>query len=548
MDDKHVYDDNKRLKKRVDALEERVNQLEVNLGISSLDVQRSPEEELAEQLQEIKQKVHLESQVGESGLAWLGNLVLFFGIAFLIQYFQKLGLDIFSIVFGYLSAAAVYTLTVFMRKAYPKMASIFMINTFLLLFFTSVKLHFFSEDPLMGGKSIVIGLAFMVIVLEAVFSIRQKSKIHSSIAILLIVSLGAISDIPYLLMISTVSAAAYSVFLLFKFNWVKILWLGIFAAYFGSFLFVFNNPFMGNQFHIVENHNFGYYFVLLTAALFSLVAMVKKSDDISNSSIIVSVVLNGLGFSLLLLIYVLGFFKHDYVMLVGSVSVFCILYSILLKEKSDWKTSASLFALYGYVTLSIAMYGYYDFPKVYFLLSLQSLLVVSMAIWFRSKFIVVMNTLLYLSLLIFYISTSDMLNGVNVSFTLVAIFTARILNWKKDMLTIKTEFLRNIYLIVAFVMVMLSLYNMLPSRFISISWAVAAVAYFVISLLLKNVKYRYMALGTLITAIVYLFLIDLARIELVFRILALMLVAAVSIGLSIFYSKRKKSGLDKEQH
>jgi hypothetical protein len=541
MDDKRINNENRKLKKRIDALEERVSQLEISFGMGDLEYQKSPTEELSDQLNDMKHKVHLESQVGESGLAWLGNLVLFFGIAFLIQYFQKLGYSVFSIIFGYMAVSGIYGLTVFMKKSNPKMASIFMINAFLLFFLTSIKLHFFSEYPLVEGKGLVIVLAFLLILSEAFYSIKQKSKTHSAIVLLLFVSLGVISEIHDLLLLSTIFTAAYSVFLLFKFKWIKLFWFGIIVAYFGSFLFIFNNPFMGNQFQFIENHNFGYYFVLIIGAAFSAVALVKQSPKISNSSIIASIILNGFGFSFLILLYVLGFFKHDYVLLIGSISMFCILYSIFLKEKSDWKISASLFALYGYVTLSVAMYGQYDFPRVYFLLSLQSLLVVSMAIWFRSKFIVVMNTLLYLSLLLFYLTTSEMLDGVNISFTLVAILTARILNWKKDRLTIKTEYLRNIYLVVAFVMVMLSLYYMIPAQFITLSWAIAAVVYFGTSLLLKNVKYRYLALGTLLSAIVYLFLIDLARIELVFRILALMFVAAISIGTSIYYNKRKKS-------
>jgi len=100
--------------------------------------------------------------------------------------------------------------------------------------------------------------------------------------------------------------------------------------------------------------------------------------------------------------------------------------------------------------------------------------------------------------------------------------------------------LRNVYLIIAFFMVLLTLYHLIPDRYITLSWTVAAVVYFVLSLLLKNVKYRYMALGTMIAAAFYFFIIDLDRVELVFRIIALMFLAFISIGLSIYYSKKIK--------
>jgi hypothetical protein len=49
-----------------------------------------------------------------------------------------------------------------------------------------------------------------------------------------------------------------------------------------------------------------------------------------------------------------------------------------------------------------------------------------------------------------------------------------------------------------------------------------------------------MALGTMISAALYLFIVDLARIELVYRILALLFLAAISIGISIYYTNRMK--------
>ena len=59
-----------------------------------------------------------------------------------------------------------------------------------------------------------------------------------------------------------------------------------------------------------------------------------------------------------------------------------------------------------------------------------------------------MNTLLFAILLVFYLSNVIILDGVNISFSIVALVTARILNWKRDRLTIKTSLLRNVYLVI----------------------------------------------------------------------------------------------------
>jgi uncharacterized membrane protein len=92
-----------------------------------------------------------------------------------------------------------------------------------------------------------------------------------------------------------------------------------------------------------------------------------------------------------------------------------------------------------------------------------------------------------------------------------------------------------------FVMMLLALYHSVPKHFITLSWTLAALIYFLLSILLKNVKYRYLALGNMICAALYLFLVDLAKIELIYRVLALLFLSAISIGISMYYTNRIKN-------
>jgi hypothetical protein len=100
--------------------------------------------------------------------------------------------------------------------------------------------------------------------------------------------------------------------------------------------------------------------------------------------------------------------------------------------------------------------------------------------------------------------------------------------------------IRNLYMMEGFVMMLLALERAVPTQFVTLSWTMAALMYFVISLLLKNIKYRYMALATMICSAFYLFIVDLARIEIIYRVLALLFLAAISIGISIYYTNRVK--------
>lgn len=118
------------------------------------------------------------------------------------------------------------------------------------------------------------------------------------------------------------------------------------------------------------------------------------------------------------------------------------------------------------------------------------------------------------------------------------------MNWKKEYLTIRTEMIRNFYLIIAFFMGLYTLYHLVPKQYITLSWTLLAVTYFLLGLLIRNVKYRYVALGTMVAAALYLFLVDLARIELVFRVIALLFLAVICIGLSFYYTKKLRKKTD----
>jgi len=168
-------------------------------------------------------------------------------------------------------------------------------------------------------------------------------------------------------------------------------------------------------------------------------------------------------------------------------------------------------------------------------------LVVSMALWFRSKIIVVVNTILYLSILILYMVAADAIGYINLIFAFVAIVSARIMNWQKERLTLQTEMLRNIYLIAAFVSVLYGLYHAVPLQFVSLSWTIAALTYFVLSIILKNAKYRWMAIATFLATVFYLFFIDLAKMAMGFRVIAFIFVAIVLLGVSIYYTKKLRN-------
>lgn len=544
-----MADQNEEMEKileRMHSLEVRLSRLETAISISGEESRYNLEQSPVQAEQEPDanalpaEEQGLESQIGRFGLAWLGNIVLLFGITFLAQYMINLGFRFFSFLFGYLAAAALFFLAGYLRKTNGHLSFILRINAQVLLFYITVRLHFFSAEPLIPAKSIAVAILLFLVIFQVYLSIRNGSQVFASLAVIFALCTAVLGDTANLTLPVVVSAAAGSVYFYRRFKWEPLLIITIFLSYITFGLWLFGNPVAGHSLQMITEHQYGVVYLLAIGASFSIVSVFRQKDSASDDFLISAIIINGVLFTIFLLLMVLRFFSSDYVTLFTFITVFSLVFSIVLHSKSDWNFASAFYALYGFMAMSIALYGLFGLPKVYFLLSVQSLIVVSMALWFRNKLIVVMNSLLFLTILIVYLLSAKNVSEVNFSFAIIALVSARIINWKSSRLYIKTDMIRNLYMIEGFVMMLLALEHAVPRQLVTFSWTMAALMYFIISLLLKNIKYRYMALGTMICSAFYLFIVDLARIEIIYRVLALLFLAAISIGISIYYTNRVK--------
>jgi hypothetical protein len=521
-------------------MDRRISTIESEIGIRSAYTEED-EGNIVKDLSKKKSGGHgFESSFGEYGLAWIGNIVLLFGITFLMKYIQSNGHNLMSILFGYVIVASIFMLSQYLKKAYSILSRTFKFTALALMYYVTLGLHFFQDEPLISNKSSALILLLLVVIFQLFYAARRKSAIIAGMALIMTIFTALVSDSTHILLPTLTLVAAISVTFYFRFGWWKLLMFSIFLVYTGFALWFMGNPIMGHSMGFITTHQFGFLYLFGIGAIYSFLAIDNKKIELDEIIAVLGVLFNGLLFSLMLALFVTSFFKTDYILLFLLIAIYCLIFSIMLKSRSIWKFAPAFYALYGFLALSIAVYGIYGLPRAYWLLSLQSLLVVSMALWFRNKIIVLMNTMLFVIIFCIYLGSSEPINEVNYSFALVALATARILNWKKDRLEIKTEMLRNVYLLSSFVMVLYALYHSLPVNLITLSWTIITICYFVLSVLLKNVKYRYMALGTMVAAALHLFLVDLARIEIVYRVIAFLFLAIISIFISVFYTRRVK--------
>ena len=363
----------------------------------------------------------------------------------------------------------------------------------------------------------------------------------SFLALLLLLFTGIVNGSNAFASFVTMLASVIALYFYIRFGWQKFVLAFMFIIYLAHTNWLLNNPLIGNPLELEASPGISYINFLLSAVVFSALAVIPPKETASRELLIASVVWNGLNFSVVLAFSTLLYFRDSYILLFSFIAAFCLGYSIILQKRTEIKIFASMYAIYSFVAMSVAFYGLFLLPKAYTLLSIQSLLVVSMALWFRSRFIVVINTFLFLMLLALYLNDEQSYSATNFSFMLIAFFSARIINWKKDRLQLKTELIRNVYLLAGWIMTLVAVYHVVPDAWITASWIFAAILFFVTSLLLKNIKYRWLAIASVLASACKLIFVDFANIDIVFRILLFMVLAVVSIGASILYTKFYKS-------
>ncbi|WP_319499903.1 hypothetical protein [uncultured Draconibacterium sp.] len=531
------------LRKDIFVLTQRLNRIETKLkelqtiGVTpekSVSVQ--PEEDFELNLP-FKTKDSIEFGVGESGMAWLGNIVLFIGITFLGSYIQNTGTAILSSVIGFVAVAGLYLSSWFTRQSYSFLSKLFAFNGHLLIFYFTLRLHFFQENPLVKSETIGLILLFLVCFSLLYIAYQKKWQIMSGTVLIMLLFCGILGKEVSIVSGVTLFVAIISMFFYYRFGWLKLTFAFIFLVYLAHVNWLINNPILGNNPEFIASPGFGYWFFILSWFTFSMLALIPRKEEISNEFVIASVVWNGFGFIVILGLIVVTYFTENYIPIFVLLTIFCLIYSVVLKLWSSLSITAPMYVLFGFLSLSVAIYGIFGLPESHSYFALQSLLVVSMALWYRSRFIVLMNTLLFLTLLAVYLSQHESHNQINLSYMLVAFVSARILNWKKERLNIKTEMLRNLYLLSGFVMTLITFYHLFPASYITASWIFAAMLFFILSLLLKRKKYRWLAIASLVASAIRLLFTDMKNVDVGYRVLIFLALAIISITVSILYTK-----------
>jgi hypothetical protein len=526
-----------KLLNQYDSLEKRISLVEARLGAAEIAVHK-PQEEDQEFDISFGSSSDIEVRIGSQGLAWLGNIVMVFGIMFLMTYAQNLGYSFLPSILGYLLAGGIFLVAYKIRKSLSHLDFMLNVSGYILAFYVTLRLHFFTSDPLISQFGIGLAMILILITGLLVMAMRKNSEFLAVLALIFLVATALFSGVTQVNLALLVVAAAASAVLFIRKEWRHQLLVSLFLVYLSHLVWLMGNPVLGNPLGVVEVHQHNLIYLFAYAAIYAFVALTPRKESIPERFYLSVVMWNAILFLLLVLMVVLAFYEENYAGIFAFITIICLAYSVILHNRGAREFIPALFACFGFMAMSVSVYGYTGLPNAHLLLAIQSLLVMSMALWYRSKIIVVVNTLLYLAILLIYMIAYPSVDSINIVFALVALASARILNWQKQRLTLQTEVLRNLYLIAAFFMVLFSLKQAVPAQYVTLSWTLAAAFYLLMNIILNNIKYRWMAIFTFIATAIYLFAVDLASLQVGYRVIAFMFLAAISIAASLYYTKR----------
>lgn len=518
-------------------LQKRLSRIENYLNITPKIEEENQDESITAKIKTDKDE-ELEFRIGQFWFAKLGIFVFLIGcliantlpfdgihqfIPSVVEFILGLGL----IMVGQIG-----------KQRIPYLQGYLLGSGFVVIYLAALRLYFFSPNPIITGLFVELPIIYFIAILLILAAVKRNSPYLTVLGITALCISALVSDFTYLIFTTLVSVSVLGSYLKTKFGWHILFNFIIGLVYFVHLLWFINNPLMGNQLKLLLDFPLNLLFILIYNFIFSLSFQTDKNYEenlISGAGILIN---TAIGYGLFLLITILSnpVFAQGYNLI---ASIIFLVFAVLFYTKNKSQMATFFYAMTGYGALSIAIILQFDKPDFFLWLCWQSVLVVSTAIWFRSKFIIVANFFIYLLIFLAFLILTGTTGGISLSFGIVSLLSARILNWKKDQLELKTEQMRNAYLLTALLIIPYSLYHLFPSGLVAIAWIIVAILYYVLSILLKNIKYRWMSLATFLLTVLYVFVIGITSSETSYKILSFLVLGVALVILSIIYAKNK---------
>jgi len=523
-----------RIQRSLAVIDRRLHAVEQRLGIV-VDEPASPA---------TRQTIHaendtetLEYRIGRNVLPKIGVVVFTLGVVFLLTLPLTDLPRVLSESMGFIFSAVLFLLSRYWASSVAQFSRYLSGGAMLLLFLSTLRLHYFGTEPVLGSTVALFLVLAAVTVVNLFLSARAKSSYLSAMSLLMGFIAVLTIESPLLTFMGIMLMSLITAWTVYRNSWTYIFSLGIAFAVIAHLLWAINKPLFGNPivFQIVQFEHL--MFLLLYVLIYGVAVLSHEQCRDETDAIIIASLCNAALplFLLLGLGSLLDPTGHGILQLLLALIYLALGSAFWIRHRSRYSTF--IYAMAGSMALSAAIMNQFPIPQLFLWLCLQSLLVISLAIWFRSRFIVVTNFGIFLAILLAYLLLTPSIGGHSLVFGVVALLSARIMGWQRDRLELKADALRNSYLLTALFVFPFTLHHMLPAVWVSLSWVGVALLYYVLGKILRNYKYRWMAMTTLILAVFHVLIIGTTGLDATFRILSFIVIGIVLLIVSLWYLK-----------
>jgi len=485
----------------------------------------------------------LEFKVGQNWFAAVGILVLVIGAAFTLSLPYAGMPDAAPSLIGYGVAAALFLLARAWRRTFELVAGNLRGAAMALLYFATLRLCYFGDRHALDAAA-PAGQALLVLAAAAnlALAIAWRSPWLAAIALASAFATALAVGSGWFALAAITASAAVAVIIVRAFRWPGFVLLGIALTYSTYLLWAIGDPLLGRPLAVAAGPPASLGFLLACAAVLAAGSWGRRPGEPEEAVSNLCALFNcGAAYGLFLVHGLLSF-APIFVAANAAASAVFLAMAVAFWARGRSRVATFVYAMTGYMALSFAIIRASDVPQVFIWLSLQSVVVVATAIWFQSRFIVVANFLIYAAIVIAYMALARVETGISLAFGLVALGTARLLNWQKDRLELKTELMRNAYLVSALVIFPYALYHLVPGAYVALAWVGVALLYYGMNLIVRNRKYRWMGHATLLFTALYLVVVGVNRLEPLHRNLSLLVLGSVLLIVSLVFTRLRSRG------
>ena len=518
------------------ALEERISRIEAHLALEeeAREAPRTAAPLTGEQAEDA-----LEFQLGQNWFAKTGIVVLALGIIFLLTFPYESLPPFFPSLVGYFLVAGIVGLSHYWRRTYDQVSRYLLGGGLLLAYFTTLRLTYFGTEPVITSTTGITALLVVVVAVNLTVAARRKSPWLIAQHLTLGYVTALIGEEPWFVFLAVTTVSVVAVGFAIRYRSRALILYSIPVAALTHFLWSINNPLLGNTIQFISSPEINLLFLLVCAAVFGAGGLLLERKEPENLAAIAIPLLNAFSAYGVFLILALGPFAAHAGSWHLAASLLFLALSVVAWVRGEHKYAPFVYAMVGYFALSVAIVTQFGFPNSFIWLCWQSVIVISTAVWFHSRLMIIANFAIFLMIFLGYLVWGGAISAVSISYGVVALLTARILNWQRNRLELKTEYMRNAYLVCALLFNPYALYHTVPSGYVSLSWLALALFYYIASRLLKNRKYRWLALLTTSLTIGYVFIVDMMGFNPTLRIISFLILGSALLAISMIYSRKR---------